>query len=270
MGGYFFTKMETNNMIVRHISGGNFTILNNELLQSTNMTFFTKGMLCYLLSLPNDWEISVMQLANAFGEKECRILKAFRELIDLGFCVRKAHHENGRLRGQRYHISDVAGGFNEIFKKQEEPSLFENTAPIKNSHTENTAPIKNSHTENTAHCENGGTYTKEDKKKDKINNYNKNKKTLFSENLILSDINNVLAKFSGEEYKSIDMEYYYHAVKDWSESSNTMRTEVGWYATIRTFIRGDIERNKLHLKPEYQTQQGGKVNVDDALNFLNM
>lgn len=259
-------------MIIRHTSGGNFTILNNEILQSTNMTFFSKGMLCYLLSLPQKWEINVTQLADRFGEKECRILRAFRELIELGYCVRKPHHENGRLRGQRYYVSDVAGVFDVFFKNEKDPNLFEEeTAPTKNNMTDEiTAPIKNNTTVKTDPTKIGGAYKKEHSDVEKINKYNRNKKTLFSENLILSDINNVLAKFSGEEYKSIDMEYYYHAVKDWSDSSNVMRTEVGWYATIRNFIRGDIERNKLHLKPEYQTQQGGKVNVDDALNFLNM
>ena len=43
------------------------------------------------------------------------------------------------------------------------------------------------------------------------------------------------------------IEKAYNAVADWSDSSNTMRTARGWFATVRTFIRGDKEKNKLLL-----------------------
>ena len=259
--------MEQNNLIIHHNSGGNFTILNNEILQDTNMTFFAKGLLCYLLSLPKDWEVNVAQVADKFGEKECRILRAFRELIDLGYCMRKAYHENGRLKGQRYYVSDVAGVFGEIDKKPKEPSLFdENTAPPKKGDTECTAPQKNTPTENTAPTKKGGANTNNNSI-DKNNYYNKNKKTLFSENSVLANIDFVLDKFAGEEYKEVDMAYYYYAVRDWSDSSNTKRTENGWIATIRNFIRMDIERNKLHKKTQYRADA---VIADEALQFLKM
>ena len=54
--------------------------------------------------------------------------------------------------------------------------------------------------------------------------------------------------FAGAEYQDIDIVYYYHAVADWSDSSNTKRTDRGWLATIRNFIRSDMERGKLHKK----------------------
>ena len=46
------------------------------------------------------------------------------------------------------------------------------------------------------------------------------------------------------------------------------RTKNGWLATVRNFIRGDVERNKLHLKPQFQ-QSKSKINVSDAVSFLN-
>ena len=266
-GGFSFKVMEQNHLIIRHNSGGNFTILNNDILQDTNMTFFSKGLLCYLLSLPKDWQVSVAQVADKFGEKESRILRAFRELIDLGYCMRKACHENGRLKGQRYYISDVAGVFGEIERKPKEPSLFdENTAPPKKGGTECSAPPKNSPTEKTAPTKNGGAYTKDDNQETK-EYYNKNKKTLFSENSVLANIDFVLEKFAGVEYEEVDLVYYYHAVRDWSDSSNTKRTENGWIATIRSFIRTDIERNKLHKKAQYRADA---VIADEALQFLKM
>ena len=264
--------------IFRHNSGESYTVLSNSLLQDTNINFFTKGLLIYLLSLPKTWEISVAQIADKFGEKESRILKAFRELIDLGYCVRKAYHENGRLKGQHYYISDVAGSFASVLNsaktekaEDKEQSLFSDTAPIKNSVAENTDHCKNSVAENTDHCKNGGSYNKVNNNKEKINNqYNKNKKTLFSENPVLSNVDEVLSRFSSVEYESIDVLYYYHAVKDWSESSNTKRTENGWISTIRNFMRSDRDANKLHLKNQTTMQPGGKVNIEEAMQYLNM
>jgi len=43
----------------------------------------------------------------------------------------------------------------------------------------------------------------------------------------------------------VDLVYYYNAVADWSDSSDTKRTERGWGATIRNFVRGDIQRGCL-------------------------
>ena len=268
--------METK--IFRHNSGESYTVLSNSLLQDTNINFFTKGLLIYLLSLPKTWEISVAQIADKFGEKESRILKAFRELIDLGYCVRKAYHENGRLKGQHYYISDVAGSFASILNctkaekaENKEQSLFDDTDPIKNSVAENTEHCKNSVAENTEHCKNGGSYNKVNNNKEKINNqYNKNKKTLFSENPILENVDEVLSRFNSVEYERIDVLYYYHAVKDWSESSNTKRTENGWISTMRTFMRNDKEANKLHLKPQYTIQKDSNINIDEAMQYLNM
>ena len=41
-----------------------------------------------------------------------------------------------------------------------------------------------------------------------------------------------------------DLAYYYCAVRDWSDSSNTRRTARGWLATLRNFYRGDIDKGR--------------------------
>lgn len=89
-------------------------------------------------------------------------------------------------------------------------------------------------------------------------------KTLFR-NSEVADRSKFFAAFQDDCYNNIDLEYYYNAVADWSDSSSTMRTSRGWLATVRQFIRGDKEKNKLHLK---QTAGGG-MNWDFAKKFLN-
>ena len=41
-----------------------------------------------------------------------------------------------------------------------------------------------------------------------------------------------------------DLAYYYCAVRDWSDSSNTRRTARGWLATLRNFYRGDLDKGR--------------------------
>jgi hypothetical protein len=262
--------------IFRHNNGENFTILSNEILQNTEMSFFTKGVFVYLLSLPQTWHISVAQVANKFEEKESRILKAFRELINFGYCVRKAHHENGRLCGQHYYISDTVGGLSELMSKPkenkaQERNLFEDLE-VENSDTQESAvseknsQLKKQPTEKTAHSKNGGAYNKELLEDKKINKYSKEKKMLFCDNPILTE-EFILERFSEKAYEQIDVLYYYHTVKDWSTSSNTKRTENGWLATIRNFMRSDKERGTLHLKPQYQQQSTNYSQMTDYLNL---
>ena len=72
--------------------------------------------------------------------------------------------------------------------------------------------------------------------------------------------------FDKPEFEQIDILYYYHSVADWSASKGRMQKD--WIAQTRNFIRGDKEKGKLHLKPEYQ-QSKSKINVSDAVKFLN-
>ena len=90
-------------------------------------------------------------------------------------------------------------------------------------------------------------------------------KTLFR-NSSAADRDTFFAAFTDDVYKDIDLEYYYNAVKDWSDTSDTKRTPRGWLATVRTFIRGDRDKNKLHVK---QAAKGGGVDWNFARNYLN-
>ena len=72
--------------------------------------------------------------------------------------------------------------------------------------------------------------------------------------------------FDNPEFEQIDILYYYHSVADWSASKGKMQKD--WIAQTRNFIRGDKEKGKLHLRPQYQ--QGKKsVDINGAMEFLN-
>ena len=100
------------------------------------------------------------------------------------------------------------------------------------------------------------------------------KKTLFRNSAIYQlvrfdangcgDYSEFEKKFATPEFAPVDLVYYFHAVADWSDQKNMKRTANGWLATVRNFIRGDMEKNKLHLKQ--QATPG--INVANAVGFL--
>lgn len=92
----------------------------------------------------------------------------------------------------------------------------------------------------------------------------KKKETVFDD-CELADYNKFMAKFSSEEYQKLDMNYYYHAVKNWSEmNSKIKRTERGWAATVRTFILNDKNKKSLKLK-----EQEKPFDFEAARRYLN-
>ena len=66
------------------------------------------------------------------------------------------------------------------------------------------------------------------------------------ENSRFAEYNAFAAEFTAPEFADVDMVYYYHAVADWSAQKGKKMKD--WIATARNFIRGDVEKGKLHRK----------------------
>ena len=102
------------------------------------------------------------------------------------------------------------------------------------------------------------------------------KKTLFRNSAIYrlvrfdasgcGDYSEFEKKFATQEFAPVDLVYYFHVVADWSDQKNMKRTANGWLATIRNFIRGDMEKNKLKLKTQCTTTG---IDIGNAIDFIN-
>ena len=77
----------------------------------------------------------------------------------------------------------------------------------------------------------------------------KAKKMMFKNSLV-SVFEIFDKKFVADEYKNVDINYYFYAVADWSlqKSTKVLRTNEGWIATARTWIRNDFKAGKLKVK----------------------
>lgn len=76
-----------------------------------------------------------------------------------------------------------------------------------------------------------------------------------------SNYNAFAAEFTGPDFSGIDVMYYYHAVADWSAQKGKKMKD--WIATARNFMRGDMEKGKLHRLTE-----SGTALPTDAIQYL--
>lgn len=81
------------------------------------------------------------------------------------------------------------------------------------------------------------------------------------ENSRFADYNLFAAQFTSPEFANVDIVYYFHAVADWSAQKGKKMKD--WIATARNFIRGDMEKNKLHTI----SNDGGALSPD-AIEYL--
>lgn len=85
-------------MIHRCKKTTNFTCMLNYHLQDQKLSFKAKGMLSYLLSLPDNWKINLTHLATVSTESIDATRSCMRELIVAGYIERKKlHDKNGRI-----------------------------------------------------------------------------------------------------------------------------------------------------------------------------
>ncbi len=75
------------------------------------------------------------------------------------------------------------------------------------------------------------------------------------------------AEFNRPEFAGVDLLYYYHAVADWSSQGGKKKRD--WIATARNFMRGDMDKGKLHKIPV--RIDGPSIGLDaESIKYLEM
>ena len=84
-----------------------YTVISNVFLRDERLSLKSKGLLAYVLSLPNDWVLYVSELAKNHKDGTSAIYSAFKELTELGYVRRKRERIDGKLGGIDYIISET-------------------------------------------------------------------------------------------------------------------------------------------------------------------
>lgn len=96
-------------MIITRKRRDHFAVIPNEVANDERMTFEARGLLCYLLAKPNDWNVSLNDIRRAGGIGKDKAYGLVNELIANGYMQRIAKRDrSGRIISHDYLVYDVA------------------------------------------------------------------------------------------------------------------------------------------------------------------
>ena len=73
--------------ILRHHRVDNFTTVNNHFVNNRSLSLKAKGVMVYLLSKPEYWEVRVRDIVNSSRDGVDSVKSAMKELRDHGYLV---------------------------------------------------------------------------------------------------------------------------------------------------------------------------------------
>ena len=87
-----------------------YLMLNKTSINDRNLSWKSKGLHAYLLSLPDDWKIYIEELKKHANDGRESTANGIKELIENGYIDRKSvHDEKGRFKGYEYLVFEVPG-----------------------------------------------------------------------------------------------------------------------------------------------------------------
>lgn len=94
--------------IIRAKRDKNFSIFDNDLLRDSEISFKARGLLTYMLSMPDNWKFYVSELAtHSKKEGESAIRSAIEELEEAGYMKRvRQRGEKGRFSSVDWYVYD--------------------------------------------------------------------------------------------------------------------------------------------------------------------
>ena len=102
----------------------NYTVMSNHHLQDKRLSLKAKGLLSYMLSLPDDWDYSLKGLTTGCRDGIDSVRSAIHELEDGGYlCRSKVRDARGRIIDYNY----------EVFELPQKERIEKRPAPVPNS-----------------------------------------------------------------------------------------------------------------------------------------
>ncbi len=203
-------------IIYRHRSGKNFTIVNNHYLDNKELSFKAKGLLTYLLRLPDTWKINIADLVKRSIDGRDSITSAINELINNNYCLRfQVRTEKGQFDSYDYVISDI---------------------PLINPNTEKPITVEQL-MENPKLLNTNIKISINNNKKSNI----KEKNILFEDSIYNENFELFKNELTEKFGDLINYRLYFERVKSWSKSKNTK--SYNWIEEISLWIQKDIQQN---------------------------
>lgn len=93
--------------VLRKEKKGNFTVIDNAIFKDRTLSLKAKGLLCLMLSLPDEWNYSIAGLVQLSSDGESAVRSTLKELEESGYFRREQVRENGKIIDTEYVISET-------------------------------------------------------------------------------------------------------------------------------------------------------------------
>ena len=98
---------EVRTQIFRQSKTNNYSIIHNEILRRNDISWKAKGIMCYILSLPDDWVIYLEELIEHATDKKASFRSGWNELTEKGYVRRfPIRNEAGKIVEWRTEIRE--------------------------------------------------------------------------------------------------------------------------------------------------------------------
>lgn len=93
--------------VLRKEKKSNFTVIDNAIFKNYDLSLKATGLLCKMLSLPDNWEYSVKGLSKLTSDGISSITSGLKELTEAGYFRREQRYKDGKFAGYDYIISET-------------------------------------------------------------------------------------------------------------------------------------------------------------------
>ena len=93
--------------ILRKNKKERYTVIDNAVFLDKELSLKAKGILCQMLSLPNEWSFSIEGLTALAKDGKASVMSALNELEEAGYFRREQLKEDGRFAGVEYIVSET-------------------------------------------------------------------------------------------------------------------------------------------------------------------
>lgn len=84
-----------------------YVSISKKILDNNNLSWKAKGLLCYILSLPNGWVLHLNHLSKQSIDREKSTRSALNELYENNYLQRYPYYINGRISKWEYEVSEL-------------------------------------------------------------------------------------------------------------------------------------------------------------------
>lgn len=139
---------------IYRVGQGSFTTISNVVLHDDSLSFDAVGLLCRIMSLPQDWKIGTAHLRKKYGIGRDKLYRMIDELKEAGYMrYAQPRDEGGRMKKGVYYIAADPSSLAHIEPLPENPDTDTEPLPEKpdagisasrktRTHTKETEPTK--------------------------------------------------------------------------------------------------------------------------------